>query len=148
MTTTTNPFLNADLNSLFDPATYMNAFQVPGVDSAKLAESQRKTIEAITEAQRTALNGAQQVMQRQMDIARELPQAQTQAAERIGKADSAEAGIAAQTEIAKTAYETSVRNLRELAELSANVQQKTFNLLNTRLTESFDELRDSVKTAA
>jgi len=148
MTTTTNPFLNADLTSLFDPSTYMNAFQVPGVDSAKLAESQRKTIEAMTEAQRTALNGAQQLVQRQMDMARELPKAQSEAAERIGKADSAQDGIAVQTEVAKSAYEDTVRNLRELTELSTNVQQKTFELLNTRLTESFDEMRQSVNTSA
>ncbi|SDG23009.1 hypothetical protein SAMN05216241_10728 [Limimonas halophila] len=136
-----NPFFNGDVSALFDPRTYLNAVQVPGVDTDKLAESQRKNIDAVTEIQRTALAGAQQLVQRQMAMMRQMPQPQT--AGPNGGGD-----LAAQTDAAKTFYETTVRNLRELAEVNASVQQKAFEVFNTRMSESFDELRDSMKVAA
>jgi phasin family protein len=61
-------------------------------------------------------------------------------------AGSNEERVAKQTEIAKNAFETALKHARELAEMSAKSQNEALELLNKRVAESFDEMRDSMQT--
>jgi len=145
---TGNPFLDQDFSQLFDPSKFAQAFQVPGVDSNKLIEAQRKNIEAFTQAQRTALEGMQAIVQRQTEFARKMMDDQVNAMQRITGADSAEERAQKQAEVAKQAYENAIQGSRELAEMSAKSQQEAFELLHKRVAESFDEVRESMQPVA
>jgi len=144
---TGNPFLDQDFSQLFDVSRFMQAFQVPGVDSDKLMDIQRKNIEAITQAQRTALEGMQALVQRQTEVTRKLLDDQLNAMQRISGAGSPEERAQKQAEVAKQAYENAVQGSRELAEMSAKSQQEALELLHKRVGESFDEVRESMQAA-
>ncbi|SDF41727.1 phasin family protein [Limimonas halophila] len=145
---TGNPFLDQDFTQMFDPSKFAQAFQVPGLDSNKLIEAQRKNIEAFTQAQRTALEGVQAIVQRQTEFARKMMDDQVNAMQRITGAGTAEERAQKQAEVAKEAYENAIQGSRELAEMSAKSQQEAFELLHKRVADSFDEVRESMQPTA
>ncbi|RDD60892.1 phasin family protein [Ferruginivarius sediminum] len=146
-TKTGNPFLDQDFSNIFDFKRYADQFQVPGLDSKALIEAQRKNIEAITQANRVAFEGMQAVAQRQGEILRQAMDESVKAMQDVGTANAPEDRVSKQTEIAKNAFETAIKNMRELAEMSAKSQTEALDLINTRVTEGFDEIRNSVAQA-
>ena len=60
-----NPFLEMDVTKL------MGEFKVPGVDLDKMADAQRKNVEALTSANQLAAEGFQAVARRQAEILRQ-----------------------------------------------------------------------------
>jgi phasin family protein len=145
---TGNPFLDQDFTQFFDVSKFTQAFQVPGLDSDKMIEAQRKNIEAFTQAQRTALEGMQAIVQRQTEFARKMMDDQVNAMQRITGAGTAEERAQKQAEVAKQAYENAIQGSRELAEMSAKSQQEAFELLHKRVADSFDEVRESMQPTA
>ena len=143
---TGNPFLDQNFTEMFDPRKYMDQFQMPGLDNKGLMEAHRKNIEALTEANRVAFEGAQAMARRQTEIVREAMDEAAKAMTQVQGAGSNEERVAKQTEIAKNAFETAVKHARELAEMSAKSQNEALELLNKRVAESFDEMRDSMQT--
>jgi phasin family protein len=146
-TKTGNPFLDQDFSNIFDFKRYADQFQVPGLDSKALIEAQRKNIEAITQANRVAFEGVQAVAQRQGEIIRQAMDESVKAMQDVGTANAPEDRVSKQAEIAKNAFETAIKNMRELAEMSAKSQTEALDLINARVTEGFDEIRDSVAQA-
>jgi phasin family protein len=143
---TGNPFLDQNFTEMFDPRKYMDQFQMPGLDNKGLMEAHRKNIEAVTEANRVAFEGAQAMARRQTEIVREAMDEAAKAMTQVQGAGSNEERVAKQTEIAKNAFETALKHARELAEMSAKSQNEALELLNKRVAESFDEMRDSMQT--
>jgi phasin family protein len=143
---TGNPFLDQNFTEMFDPRKYMDQFQMPGLDNKGLMEAHRKNIEALTEANRVAFEGAQAMARRQTEIVREAMDEAAKAMTQVQGAGSNEERVAKQTEIAKNAFETALKHARELAEMSAKSQNEALELLNKRVAESFDEMRDSMQT--
>ena len=58
---------------------------------------------------------------------------------------SPEDKIAKQAEYSKHAIEKSLSNAKELTDLVTKANTEAFNVLNKRVTESFDEVRDFAK---
>ena len=59
------------------------------------------------------------------------------------------AAAAKQTEVAKAAYEEALATAKELSGLVSKSQEEAIALLQTRFTESLDELKGAIeKTAA
>jgi phasin family protein len=143
---TGNPFLDQNFTDMFDPRKYMDQFQMPGLDNKGLIEAHRKNIEAMTEANRVAFEGAQAMARRQTEIVREAMDEAAKAMSQVQNAGSNEERVAKQTEIAKNAFETALKHARELAEMSAKSQNEALELLNKRVAESFDEMRESMQT--
>ncbi|WP_200343822.1 phasin family protein [Rhodovibrio sodomensis] len=143
---TGNPFLDQNFTEMFDPRKYMDQFQVPGLDNKGFMEAHRKNIEALTEANRVAFEGAQAMARRQTEIVREAMDEAAKAMTQVQGAGSNEERVAKQTEIAKNTFETALKHARELAEMSAKSQNEALELLNKRVAESFDEMRDSMQT--
>ena len=126
----------------FDITKYLGDFKVPGVDVDTLVTRQKKNIEALTEANRLAYDGLQAVVKRQVEILRQTMDEVGRAGQDITAPGTPQDKAAKQTELAKDAFERSLSNARELAEMIAKANSEAFDLLNKRFTQNLEEMRD------
>lgn len=145
---TRNPFLDWDFAKFTDFTKLTEQFKVPGVDAGILLESQRKNIETITAANRVAYEGAQAIAQRQVEIVREGMTEAAKAARELSVASTPQDQLAKQAELVKETYETSVANLRELAEMNAKSSAEVIDLFNKRVSEGLEEVKHAFQTGA
>jgi phasin family protein len=131
-----NPFLD------FDVTKVMSEFRVPSVDVDAVVASQRKNIEALTQANQLAVEGVQAVARRQVEIARQAMEEFSAMIRDLAQPVSPEDRIAKQAEFSKQALEKGLTNARELTEMVAKANTEAFNVINKRLTESLDEVRE------
>lgn len=135
-------------NNFFDLTKVMADFRVPTLDVDAMVASQRKTIEALTQANQVAVEGVQAVARRQVEMARQTIEDLTGLFREIAQPGTPEEKLAKQAEAAKNALEKGVANARELAELVAKANTEAFNVLNKRVAEGLDEVRDYAKKRA
>jgi len=133
-----NPF-DTDVTKL------MAEFKLPGVDMETVLATQRKNIEALTKANQLAIEGLQTVARRQAEILRAGFEEASALARELFQNQSPEDRVAKQTDAAKVALEKAFGNARELAEIVGKAQQEAFDVINKRMTEGLDEVRDLVK---
>jgi phasin family protein len=131
----------------FDLTKYLGDFRVPGVDMEGLISSQRRNIEALTQANRVAYEGMQAVMRRQAEIMRQTMEEVVHATKELAEPGTAHDKAARQTELAKEAFENALGNLRELADTIAKSNSEAFDLLNTRFSQTLDEVREALAKA-
>jgi phasin family protein len=140
MTTNGKPsFLDMDVGKAFA------GFNFPSFDVESLVAAQRKNIEAFTQANQLAVEGAQAVARRQVEIARQAVDEASALVREWTQPGAPEERIAKNAEIAKLAFEKGIANARELAELVGKANTEAFNVLNKRVTESFEEMREFAK---
>lgn len=144
-TKTGNPFLDQDFGQLFDFTKYAEQFRMPNVDSKALIETQRKNIEAMTQANRVAFEGIQAIAQRQGEIVRQAMQETADAMQQLNTAGTPEERVAKQADLAKHSFETALKNVKELTEMGAKSNNEAIELLNKRVSENFDEMRETLK---
>ncbi|MBK1671458.1 hypothetical protein CKO28_26010 [Rhodovibrio sodomensis] len=143
---TGNPFMDQSLTEVFDPQKYMDQFQMPGLDNKDLMEAHRKNIEALAEANRVVFEGAQAMARQQTEIVCKAMDGAAQAMQQAQQAGSNEEIVAKQTELSKSAVDNALKHARELAETGAKSQNDALELLNKRVAENLDEMRDRMQT--
>lgn len=139
-----NPFGDFDFTKMMDPSKMMSDFKMSGVDMEKVVASQRRNLEALTAANQLAIEGMQAVAKRQAEIFRQVMEELSAAMKSVMAAGSPEDKAARQTELTKEAFKRAIANMRELAEMVAKSQGEAFEVINKRVTDSLDELRDTV----
>jgi len=137
-----NPFLDFDVTRL------MGEFRVPGFDTEALMAAQRRNIEALTKANQLAAEGMQAVARRQAEILRQTMEEASRMMGTLAQAGGPEKQAVKQAEIAKTAFETAIANMKEIADLVSRANQDTFSVINKRVAESMDEVRALMAKAA
>ena len=137
-----NPFLEMDVTKL------IGEFKMPGVDLDKMANAQRKNVEALTSANQLATEGFQAIARRQTEIMRQTFEEAGRTMRDMMEHSAPEDRMAKQAELAKTAFESALANMRELAEMVAKANSEAFDVINRRVAESLDELRDMIKKPA
>lgn len=137
-----------DITKMMDVTKMMSEFKMPGVDMETILNSQRKNIEALTAANRLAFEGVQAMMKRQTEILRQTMQEVAEATQGMTATTSPQEKLAKQTELAKEAFERAVANMRELSEMVAKSNSEVFELLNVRLGQVMDEVRQAVIQAS
>jgi len=142
-----NTNTNATKNSgLFDVTKVMGDFRVPGIDLEAAVASQRKNIEALTQANQLAVEGVQALMRRQVEITRQVMEDfSAMFRDFVQPNGSPEDRVAKQAEYSKQAIEKGLSNAKELTELVTKANSEAFNVINKRVTESLDEVRDFAK---
>lgn len=143
------------VNGGFDFADMMNFgkfgeglnMRFPMMDAEAIMQSQRRNIEVLTQANQICYEGVQAVAQRQAEIMRKSFEDCSRVVQEMAKPGDVEDRLSRQADAAKDAYEASVANMRELAELSVKSNSEAAELLNKRMTEAFDELRGILQTA-
>ncbi len=135
----------------FDPTKFTDEFQkmikqykLPGVDIDALVAGQQKNMEALTNANRVAFEGIQAIARRQAEILKETMDETTKAVEAISKSASPPEAAARQAELAKSAFEKALANMKELAEMVGKANQEATALINSRISQSLDELKNMV----
>ena len=124
-------------------------FKFPSIDIESYIAAQRKNVEALTQANRLAYDGLQAVTKRQIEIVRQSLDQASQAVREVSEPGNPQDKAAKQTELAKVAFERALSNLKELGELVSKANSEAFGLLQSRFTESLDEVRDQLtKTAS
>ncbi|MFO1127901.1 MAG: phasin family protein [Rhodospirillales bacterium] len=132
-----------DPGKLMDKVTKLvQSFQVPGIDVQSLVDSQKKNIEAVTSANRAVVEGLQAVAKRQAEILQETMNEASKAIDTLSKAGSPRDVAATQADLAKTAFERALSNMRELADLVNSANQTATNTINARISASLEEIKD------
>ncbi len=164
MAKTGNPFLDGDFGKQFanfmDPskfvaqmeqldfAKFAEQFKLPGVDTKALLSIQQKNFEAVAAANKLAVEGVQAFVTREVEIARQAMEDTSNAVSEITAADTAEAKLAKQAELAKTAYDKACSNARELTELGVKSNSDAAALLTGRVSEALSEINAQVTPKA
>ena len=144
MTKPNNPFGDFDFSKMMDPSKMLGDFKMSGVDMEEVVSSQRRNLEALAAANQLAIEGMQAVAKRQAEIFRQVMEESTVAMKSVMAAGSPEDKAARQTELTKEAFKRAIANMRELAEMVAKSQGEAFEVINKRVTDNLDELRDTI----
>jgi phasin family protein len=142
MAMTTNgkqTFFDVDVSKAFAGFTF------PGFDVESLVASQRKNLEAFTQANQLAVEGVQAIARRQVELARQAVDEASTALREMTQPGAPEERFAKNAEIAKHAFEKGVANAREIVELMTKANAEAFNVIQKRVTESFEEMREFAK---
>jgi phasin family protein len=154
---TGNPFLDGDFTAFMDVKKFAQQFEfpdfsklsgqfsLPGIDAAAIMESQKRNVEAIVEANRLTFEGSQAMMQRQGEIIRQAAEEVSRAAQSFATAGTPDEVLAKQAGLVKDAFERTLSNVRELAEMGAKSNQEAADILNTRMSDSLEELKAQIK---
>ncbi len=146
------PFFDADFGKFADFGKYMDPnkmadmFKMPSFDAKAMADSQRKTVEAMTAFNRVAYEGGQAIAQRQAEIVREAVDESLKAIKELAEA-APEQRMVKQAELAKEGYEQLLANVRELSEIATKANQEALDLVNTRVTAALDEFKVAMNGA-
>ena len=147
-TTSNSPFMGMKVPEFMDFTKIAGQFKVPNFDAGALLESQRKNIEAMTAANRVAMEGAQALSQRQVEILRQVWDESASAMKTLSASGKPEEQMVKQTELAKQAFEQSLANFRELAEIGAKSNTEAVEVITKRVAEGLEELKSEIKKAS
>lgn len=116
-------------------------------DMEALLATHRRNVEVLAEANRLAVEGAQAMLKRQAELAQQAMSAFTEGLQELSTAEPPGAHAARQAKLMKQAYERTVRNAREMADLVARANTEALELLNTRISEAMEEVAQLLSKA-
>lgn len=126
----------------FDITRYFAELKLPPMpDLEALSAANRRNLEALTAANKVALDGAQAVARRHMEIVQQTMAEMTEAMKTLAAPGAPQAKAAQQAELAKSAYQHAVANLKELGDLIQRSNAEAMDLVNKRFTEALDEVK-------
>lgn len=125
-----NPF--AELSKMYEQ------FKVPGLDFSTIADARRKDVEALVQANKAVYDGMQALAAKQTEMFRQAM------ADIQGAVGTAGTNPAAQTELARKAYEKALIDMKELAEIARQSQAEAMASISERATQNLQEIRDMV----
>jgi phasin family protein len=120
-------------------------FQIPGFDVESLVAAQRKNLEAFTQANQLAVEGAQAVARRNVELIRQAVEEASAALKELTQPGAPEERFAKNAELAKSAFEKGIANAREIVELMTKANAEAFSVIQKRVSESFEEMREFAK---
>ncbi|MDE2006098.1 MAG: phasin family protein [Rhodospirillales bacterium] len=126
----------------FDITRYFADLKLPPMpDFTALTAANKRNLEALTAANKIALEGAQAVARRHMEIMQQTVAEMTAAMQALSAPGTPKAKAAKQAELAKSAYEHAVTNLRELGDMIGRANADALELVNRRFAEALDEIK-------
>lgn len=146
----TNPFTDAFetmTKSFTQFAGGMPSFNMgamPKFDMDSVMKTGQANFAAFTEANRIALEGMQAVAKRQQELAAEAMSDFQETAKTITAGGGADV-FAKPVEMARGAFEKSVSNMKELAELAGKSQTEAWGVIGRRFQDSMSELQAVAK---
>jgi phasin family protein len=120
---------------------------LPKVDVDKLIEMQRKNLDALEQSAQVASAGAKSLVDKQREIVETaFSEAAAMARDFQPTGDPKEI-LAKQTEFAKKAFDITVQNTRDVAQLATQTTTDASKIIRDRLRESLNELGASLGRA-
>jgi len=149
--TQANPFMNFDMTKMmadFDPAKFTEQFaklagdyKLPTVDVNALMDVQRKNVEALTAANKAAAEGAKLLANRQAELLKKSLEEANGAVESLTKTKTPQEAAVAQTELMKKAFETTLVNMREIADMVTKSNTEAAEAVNARVLAGLEEVK-------
>jgi len=120
---------------------------LPKVDVDKLIEMHRKNIDALEQSAQVASGGAKSLADKQREmIETAFSEAAAMARDFKPSGDPKEV-LAKQAEFAKKAFDITVQNTRDIAQLTTQTTTDASKIIQDRLRESLNELGASLRRA-
>ena len=132
---TTNPY--ADVLKFWND---YKAPQLQAFDFNSAINSSRRTAEAVTAAGQAVAESYQAIARRQAELARAQVETVLKGTKDLLVNGSPEINTTKQVELAKSVFESSLNNLREVSELVTKSGFEVFDVLNKRASETLSEL--------
>jgi phasin family protein len=130
------------LPSEFDPAKFLADLKIPPMpDVEAVLATHKRNLAALTEANRLALEGAQVVARRHMEIMQSTMSELSETLKELTTTTNPTSRAAKHAELLKQAFETSVANSRELADLIQKSNHEALSKLNSRFSEAMTEMK-------
>jgi phasin family protein len=124
-----------------------NGLGLSKIDLDKLIEVHRKNIDALGRSLQVASEGAKSLAEKQREIIETAFRETSTAVRDFKPTGNPQEILAKQTEFAKKAFDITVQNTRDIAELVTKTTGDATAIMRDRLRESLSELRDSVGRA-
>lgn len=140
---TTNPY--ADAMKFW---SNIQTPQMPNFDVTSAISMSRRNAEAVTAAGQAVSESVQAISRRQAELARANVEKLLKTTKDMLVNGSPEINTGKQVELAKTMFEASLNNLREVSELVTKSGFEVFDVLNKRATESIEEITSYSPTTA
>jgi len=126
-----------DLNKMMDQ------LKLPNVDLQAIIEGRRKDLEAIIKANEVALNGIKSVADKQAEM---LQTVLSEIGTKLKSMAQDGSPSAKATEMAQQTIEKALGAMRTLAETNGQSQAQVLDVINTRVQQSIDEIRKTLKS--
>ncbi|MCA8908382.1 MAG: phasin family protein [Rhodospirillaceae bacterium] len=130
-----------------DITKMMGDFKFPGLDVEGIMATQRKNIEAVQAANKLAMEGLQAVAQRQTEILRQTMEEISKMMQDMMAAGTPEDRMAKHADLLKTAFERTLSNMREMAEMIAKSNTEAAEVISARVSENLEEIKGMAKAA-
>ena len=127
-----------DNNPFGDVKKMIEQFKMPGIDMSAIVESRRKDIEALMEANKAAYASMQALARKQAEILGQTMQDMQEAAK---GAVSAAGDPAKQSENVRKAFEKTLADMKELAEMAQRSQSEAMKHITQRGNEHLQEIK-------
>ena len=108
--------------------------KMPGIDMAAILESRRKDVDALVEANKSAYEAMQAIARKQTEMMAESVKVMQEAAK--GAADPGK-----QTEAVRSAFEKTIADMKELAEMASRSQSDAMAHITQRAAEHMEEIK-------
>jgi phasin family protein len=130
-----NPYADA-----FKLWSEYKAPQMPQLDVNNLMNFGKRNVEAVTLATQAVTESVQSIARRQAEMARSNVETVLKTTKDMLVGGSPEVNTSKQVELAKTMFENSLNNVREVCELSVKCGFEAFDELSKRASQNIDEL--------
>ncbi len=151
---TNNPFDFSGLFGNYDPQAFFkqiqsgfNAYQIPNLDTSALLESQKKNLDALIAANTAAFEGGQELLKQQAEMLQQAIKDATEAATALAGSSNPKALAEKQTELVQAAFEKALANSTKLSELVKKNQDDVSKMVNQRVSESLQEIKEAINKA-
>ena len=114
--------------------------QMPAIDVNGVLAFNRRNAEAASAASQCMAEGLQTIARRQAELARAQVDKVLKTTKDMMTGGSPEVNTTKQIELAKTMFENSLSNLREVSELVTKSGFELFDVVNRRAAEGLDEI--------
>ncbi len=127
---------------LFDMGKIIEQFKLPGIDMSALVEARRKDIEALMQVNKIALEGLQAMAQKQVEILKTTMEELQSTAQTMAASPG---GIHGGQLVPQT-LEKAFGYMHEVAELTRKSQSEAMAVINKRVEQNVEELKNLVKS--
>jgi phasin family protein len=117
------------------------------LDLNQLFSTQRRNIEALSAANQVVVEGAQAISRRQAEVIRSNVEDVLKASKDLLTSGTPESNLSKQSEFAKTIFESTLSNLREITEMATKSGFEAFDVLNKRAAETLEEISKASPTS-
>ncbi|MCA0249419.1 MAG: TIGR01841 family phasin [Proteobacteria bacterium] len=119
--------------------------KVPAFDMAKIMEHHQKNLDAMTRSWQAMAGGASEIANKQREIFETAIKDVTSIVQEYKPGGSAQEVMAKQSEFAKKAMDAAIANTRDIAELVQKSSAEAFKIVQDRMKESYDEIRNDLE---